>query len=127
MAEKDAVTRMYMNDNDHFADAVNFCCFAGCEVVQPENLQAMDSTVVANILGKNGKKKTEQRFRDLLKMAEIKYDDKAVYLMVGIENQSEIDRIMTVRTMLSDSLQYMMQIERIRKRHRKRNDKTDDA
>ncbi len=127
MAEKDAVTRMYMNENDHFADAVNFCCFGGREVVQPENLQAMDSTVVANILGRNGKKKTEQRFRDLLKMAEIKYDDKAVYLMVGIENQSEIDRIMTVRTMLSDSLQYMMQIERIRKRHRKRNDKTDDA
>jgi hypothetical protein len=83
--------------------------------------------VAANLLGKNGKKKTEQRFRDLLKMAEIKYDDKAVYLMVGIENQSEIDRSMAVRTMLSDSLQYMMQIERIKKNHQKNHDKPEDA
>jgi hypothetical protein len=127
VAEKDAVTRMYMKNNDHFADAVNFCCFDGRSVVQPENLHALDSSVAANLLGKNGKKKTEQRFRDLLKMAEIKYDDKAVYLMVGIENQSEIDRSMAVRTMLSDSLQYMMQIERIKKNHQKNHDKPEDA
>ena len=126
MAEKDAATRMYMNENDHFADAVNFNCFDGREVVQPENLISMDSTVVANIIGKK-RKKTEQRFRDLLKMAKIKYDDKAVYLLIGMENQSESDRVMPVRTMLCDALQYMMQVNQIKKRHRKHKEKKGDS
>ncbi len=129
MAEKDAVTKRYMNDTSHFADAVNVGLFNGKEVVKPEMLHTMDATVLARMIDKNAqsKKATVQRYRDLVKRVTLKSDGKTLYMIVGIENQSEIDNVMTLRTMLSDAAQYMMQVDQLKKKHRRNHDKTESA
>ena len=56
---------------------------------------------------------TEQKYRDILKRAEIKTDGKSAYLLLGIENQSEIHYAMVIRTMLYDALNYSAQMAEI--------------
>lgn len=50
--------------------------------------------------------------RDVLKLLNINHmtDEKAVYMVIGIENQSDINYGMPVRNMFYDALQYSMQV-----------------
>ena len=54
---------------------------------------------------------TVQKYRDILKKAVIRCDGKAVYIIIGIENQSEISYIMPVKERLYDALRYQHQID----------------
>ena len=46
-------------------------------------------------------------------------DENAAYLILGIENQSDIHYAMPVRNMLYDAIQYVNQVDEIAKEHRR--------
>ena len=115
MGLADTVTKAYMKDNSVFADAFNYLIYGGEAVVDPKQLQELDTTEIALPFGsqdEEGKQPEEavQKYRDVLKSAIIKQDDEAAYILLGIENQTDIHYAMPVRNMIYDALQYGKQV-----------------
>jgi hypothetical protein len=111
---KDTAAIEYFADNEIFADAFNYYFFGSRKVIKPEELQPLDSAQAATIFGTRGKVPVK-RYRDILKLA--KKTDKGVFVLLGMELQSEIDYGMTVRNMLYDALSYDAQIKAIENQH----------
>ena len=115
MSKKDTVTKTFMRENTVFADAFNYLIFNGKKVIQPERLQELDTTELVQLIakGENNKNESVQKYRDILKAAVIIEDENADYLLLGIENQTEIHYAMPVRNMIYDALQYGNQVAAI--------------
>ena len=116
MGLADTVTKAYMKDNSVFADAFNYLIYGGEAVVDPKQLQELDTTEIALPFGsqdEEGKQPEEavQKYRDVLKSAIIKQDDEAAYILLGIENQTDIHYAMPVRNIIYDALQYGKQLD----------------
>ena len=125
MGFADTVTKAYMKDNTVFADAFNYLIYGGKAVVDPKQLQELDTTEIALPFGTQdaeGKPLEEavQKYRDVLKSAIIKQDDAAAYILLGIENQTDIHYAMPVRNIIYDALQYGKQVADIAAKHRAR-------
>lgn len=60
-----------------------------------------------------------QKYRDILKTAVIMQEAETYYLLLGIENQTDIHYAMPVRNMIYDALQYGRQVTDTAARHRK--------
>ncbi len=118
LKDKDTYTKKYMSNNNVFADAFNFLIYDGKEVIKPKNLKTLDTTALSTPFG-NDTNAPVQKIRDLLKSAEIKQDENNIYLILGIENQSEVHYAMPVRNMLYDVLEYAGQVDNTTKTHRK--------
>ena len=123
MGLADTVTKAYMKDNSVFADAFNYLIYGGEAVVDPKQLQELDTTEIALPFGsqdEDGKQPEEavQKYRDVLKSAIIKQDDEAAYILLGIENQTDIHYAMPVRNIIYDALQYGKQVADIAAKHR---------
>ena len=119
MGLADTVTKAYMKDNSVFADAFNYLIYGGEAVVDPKQLQELDTTEIALPFGsqdEEGKQPEEavQKYRDVLKSAIIKQDDEAAYILLGIE----IHYAMPVRNIIYDALQYGKQVADIAAKHR---------
>ncbi len=70
--------------------------------------------------GRAGKKTDAvQRYRDILKSAVIKRDEKMSYVLLGIENQTDVHYAMPVRNAIYDALQYGRQVADIAAEHRR--------
>ena len=72
MGLADTVTKAYMKDNSVFADAFNYLIYGGEAVVDPKQLQELDTTEIALPFGsqdEEGKQPEEavQKYRDVLK------------------------------------------------------------
>ena len=78
-------------------------------VIRADNLTELDTTVIALPYGVDAKEPI-QRFRDVLKLYKAMRDNEAIYLMFGIEAQSEIHYAMPVRNMLYDAMNYVKQV-----------------
>ena len=87
MSKKDIVTKAFMRENTVFADAFNYLIFNGEKIIQPEQLQELDTTELVQLIVKENKLKNEavQKYRDILKAAVIMEDENADYLLLGIE------------------------------------------
>ena len=123
MGLADTVTKAYMKDNSVFEDAFNYLIYGGEAVVDPKQLQELDTTEIALPFGsqdEEGKQPEEavQKYRDVLKSAIIKQDDEAAYILLGIENQTDIHYAMPVRNIIYDALQYGKQVADIAAKHR---------
>lgn len=118
MADKDTITKEYMQDRENFADAFNFLLYGGKQVIKPAQLKPLDTTSIALPYSEGGKPAPVQKYRDVLKMVTAMEDDNAAYLLLGIENQSEIHYAMPVRNMLYDAIQYVAQVEETARSHR---------
>lgn len=126
----DTVTKAYIRKNEVFADAFNYFMYDGRQKIQPEQLRELDSTEIAILLNeKDTKDKTNkekeaseqkmvQKYRDLLKTATIMEDGEAAYVLLGIENQTEVHYAMPVRNMLYDAMQYNQQVTEIAEKHK---------
>ena len=125
MADKDTVTKEYMQDNEVFADVFNFLLYDGEQVIKPEQLRPLDTTAIALPYGEDNKSAPIQKYRDILKMVTAMQDDKMAYLLLGIENQSQIHYAMPVRNMLYDAIQYVRQVEDTAKSHKNGENKAD--
>ncbi|MBR1383912.1 MAG: Rpn family recombination-promoting nuclease/putative transposase [Ruminococcus sp.] len=123
MAEKDTVTKEYMQDKENFADAFNFFLYDGEQIIKPEQLRPLDTTSVALPYGEDGRPVPIQKYRDILKAAVAMEDGNAAYLLLGIENQSQINYAMPVRNMLYDALQYVGQVSETTSSHKRRLEK----
>ena len=124
MGKKDIVTRTYMEDEKIFADVFNFFLYDGKQVIHPGDLKELD-TKGAIVLDANGIEKAEsfvQKERDVLKYLAGKMDGKRIYLLLGLESQSEIHYAMPVKTLLYDSLCYAKQVEKTARAHREAKD-----
>lgn len=118
----DAVTKAYIRKNEVFADAFNYFMYDGEQKIRPEQLRELDTTEIAILLNEKDTKdnkntkdrkynkdnnasesKPVQKYRDLLKSAAIMEDGEAAYVLLGIENQTEVHYAMPVRNMLDMS------------------------
>ena len=121
MGQKDNLTKKYMSDKERFADAFNFFLYEGKQVINGSDLQESDPTELITI-GRNKDLFSKQKMRDVLKQCVMHTSDSAVYVMMGIENQSEIHYAMPIRNLLYDSLNYAAQAETIAKAHERKKD-----
>ena len=119
MGDKDIVTKEYMQDSEIFADAFNYLLYDGEQRIKPEQLKPVDTTAIVLPYGEDGQAVPIQKYRDILKMVTVMQDDKAAYLLLGIENQSQIHYAMPIRNMLYDVMQYASQVESAAKSHRR--------
>lgn len=129
MSEKDTTAKAYMSDNERFADLFNYKVFGGKKVIDANCLVEKDSTEVISFLDveETDKSIKLQKWRDLLKGVEIKSDERAIYAILGIENQSDIHYAMAVRSLLYDAISYAKQVDDVAKRHRKDRDVSTSA
>jgi hypothetical protein len=118
VAEKDAKTKEYMSDNERFADVFNYYIYGGKQVIKAENLHELDTTMISLPYGEEGVSDSIQKYRDVLKYLSAMYDERAAYLLLGIENQSNVHYAMPVRNMLYDAGQYAKQVETAAAAHR---------
>ena len=119
MRDRDAATKQYMSHKDVVADAFNFYLYGGEQRISPDRLQKVDATEVASLYGKTDGGSV-QKIRDELILWEMMRDEDAVYVILGIENQTHIDYAMPVRDMLYDALQYARQVEESKRSYRKK-------
>ena len=113
MGNIDKLTTKFMNHNDVFADAFNFFIYNGEKIIDASTLKPMDSHILLDIFDWDKPKqsyKTVQKYRDVFKQAVIKYDDEAAYVLLGVENQTNIHYAMPVRNMIYDALSYAEQV-----------------
>ena len=118
MADKDAVSKKYLQDNNRFADLFNFFLYGGRQIIQPDRLKPLDTTAITLPYGQDGKASPVQKQRDLIKILIAKADEDCAYMLLAAELQSEMHYAMPARNMLYDAIQYSEQIEAIAKTHR---------
>lgn len=109
MGKVDTVTKAYMRKNNIFADAFNYLIYEGKPVVDPEQLRELDTTEIALPFGSQEKENGQsddlvQKYRDILKSAVVMQEDEVAYILLGIENQTDIHYAMPVRNMIYDAL-----------------------
>ena len=114
MGTVDIVTKEYMRENAIFADAFNYLIYGGKKVIDPAGLTEIDTAASAV-----GKKDALQKYRDVLKAAVIKQDEKMSYVLLGVENQTDVHYAMPVRNAIYDALQYGKQVSDIAAGHRR--------
>lgn len=120
----DTITKAYIRENEVFADAFNYFIYQGRQVINPEHLKELDTTEVILPMGAD-EKNTEkplnavQKYRDVLKSAAIMVDNRSAYILLGVENQTNVHYAMPVRNMIYDALQYGQQIADISAAHRR--------
>ena len=124
MSVKDELTKDFMSQNSVFAEFINYSIHNGEELIEPENLQELDSVHITSLLNKMEETgditpKTVKRTRDIIKRSVIKSDGNNTYVIFGIENQTNIDYTMPLRNLLYDTLYYFHQIDEIADRHSK--------
>ena len=86
----------------------------GKKVIDPAGLTEIDTATSAV-----GKKDALQKYRDVLKAAVIKQDEKMSYVLLGVENQTDVHYAMPVRNAIYDALQYGKQVSDIAAGHRR--------
>ena len=122
MGKKDTITKDYMSDNATFADAFNFLIYGGKQVIKPEQLKELDTTAIALPYGEGERPVPIQKYRDLLKAMT---DGNIAYVLLGIENQSEIHYAMPPKNMLYDAAEYVSQVEDTAKSHHSGKEKSE--
>ena len=123
MGLADVVTKEYMREPHVFADAFNFLLYDGRQVIKPSELREMDTSEVMYAYGSGASGKgtgiSLQKYRDVLKCMTIMSGSEASYVLMGVENQTDIHYAMPVRNMVYDALQYADQVSKVSAVHRR--------
>lgn len=108
--KNDTISKNFWRDNEHFADLFNAVLFGGEQIVEPDNLEEMD-TDISGVIMADDYKISLGRFRDI-----VKKDYNGVELVVlGLELQEHIHYGMPLRTMIYDSLGYLKEFDGVRR------------
>lgn len=118
MGRLDTCTKDYVEDNNVFADIFNYFLYEGEQRIRPELLMSVDTAEIVIPYGEEENDVPAQKFRDKMKILSAKKDMSAVYLILGLENQSEIHYAMPVKCMVYDAFQYASQVEKTARAHR---------
>ena len=123
MGIKDTVTIKYMKQNEIFADAFNYFIYGGEQVIKPDCLEELDTREIGVPYGgEKGEKQPVHKARDIIKTVTAMTDKRTAYLLLAIENQSNIHYAMPVKNLVYDALQYAKQVERAISSHKKSGD-----
>ena len=122
MGAKDVKAREFLSNNERFADLFNFYLFHGKQVIKPNDLQEKDTASVLSLYGIDKKEVQKQRWRDILKSAIIKSSEYGIFVLMGIENQSDIHYAMPVKNMIYDAMEYGSQVREAATKHKKKKD-----
>jgi hypothetical protein len=125
MGKNDILTKDYMSDPTHFADAFNYYMFGGRHVIQEDSLTELDTAEIGITVTDEDTKVT-QKFRDILKQSVLMENDMAAYVILGIENQTNIHYAAVVKELIYDALRYGRQVSQKTKLHRELKDITGD-
>ena len=114
MGEKDSLTKRFMSKPDVFADAFNYLIYNGEHVIDASDLTELDTVSIAVTYSKGGRqsRQTVQKARDILKEWVCMQDERATYMLLGVENQTNVHYAMPVRNMLYDAIQYENQVKK---------------
>ena len=115
-----------MSEPKYFADSFNYYLFDGKQVIQSDKLQVLDPTEMA-LIPKDTTVENVEKIRDVLKQCVLMADEKATYLMLGIENQTDIHYALPVKNMIYDALNYGKQVSDKAKEHREKKDLQDSG
>lgn len=121
--EKDLQKKGYFDDPERYADLINGVICCGREVVRASDLSDTDSqTGFYKESPKRGSRDTrrKQRYRDLARKVAFGIN----FMVVGIENQEEVNYLMPLRSMAYDVAEYERQAAAVRRKVRKRKDIT---
>lgn len=121
MGKKDDVTKDYMSDNERFADVFNYLIYDGKQVIKKDDLTEKDPTELT-ILNNGNDIFSKQKMRDVLKQCIVKKSGDITYVLMGIENQSDIHYAMVIKNLLYDTLNYASQADMISAVHKKNKD-----
>jgi len=127
LGAKDIKSKKYLADNSRFADLFNYKLYNGKPVIHPDDLQERDTTELLDVFDVDKKQIQTQKWRDILKSAIIKSTQQAFYVLLGLENQTEIHYAMPVKAMLYDAMSYEKQINKAGKTHEQLKDKMTSA
>ena len=122
MGRKDTVTGAYVKQNTIFADAFNYYIFDGQQVIRPDQLRELDTAEFVVPYGADGAGEPEQKYRDVMKSLTAMQDENAAYLLLGIENQSDVHYAMPVKNLVYDAIHYAKQVQEAANSHRKAKD-----
>ena len=106
----DVITKKYVSRNDIFADIVNYYVFDGEQKVSAEALTALSPVETTLIKNRLGRITGRERIRDILKSLVIKEAGNVIYVLVGVENQTDVHYAMPVRNLLYDAINYAAQV-----------------
>lgn len=110
-----------MSDNKVFADAFNFYLYDGEQRINEDDLRSIDTTAVTTL--DNVQLNTSvQKIRDNYKILAAKEDKNMVYVILGVENEAEINYAEPVKNMVYDALEYTKQVNETAKRHKEKNE-----
>ena len=112
--EKDLCGKLYLADNERYADLINGLLLHGEQLVTPKDLQELDGQTFG---GSRFKKKHAYRqlYRDLVKKVVFGMN----FVVIGTENQSNVHYVMPQRCMAEDAAEYDGQLRRIGKKVRR--------
>lgn len=103
MGQADIISKKLFKDKNVFVDLVNNTIFNGSKVIEAKSLTEQSPEVLlANVHFQDMK----NRYRDLLYQAEIKSDESATYIILGVENQTNVDYTMPIRVLWYDAMEY---------------------
>lgn len=127
MGAKDTKAKQFLSNNERFADLFNYYLFDGKQVIKSKDLEERDTTEVLSLYGTNRREMQKQKWRDLLKYAIIKATETAVFVLFGVENQSDIHYAMPVKNIIYDGMNYGAQVSKAAVRHRQDRDYSSNA
>ena len=119
MGKSDAIGKKLMHNNAYFADAFNAGLFGGETLINPTDLDEIDPAEIELDDPEMGTDTFLNKYRDILKQALIKTDGKNYFVLLGVENQTEIHTAMPLRSFLYDAIRYSKQAEDIAAEYRK--------
>ena len=115
MGKKDRYEKVYTGNAEVFADIVNYLLYEGEKKIRPDDLRELDGEELLV-----EEKKVLQRLRDVVKQVTVRQNEEAIYMIIGLENQTQVHYAMPVRTMVYDAMHYAGQVEEIRKQNGRR-------
>lgn len=107
MAKTDELMKKLFKHKEIFADLFNATLFNGKQIIKAEKLAELntENIHVDESISSNVNPSILKRYRDLC----MRQDDSVLQIILGCENQSEIDYSMPIRTILYDALKYTEQ------------------
>lgn len=103
----------------YFADAFNAGLFGREALIEPDSLEDISPDEIELEDSEMGTDEFWIKYRDVLKKALIKTDGKNYFVLLGVENQTEIHTAMPLRSLLYDTLRYTKQAEEVANEYRK--------
>lgn len=111
----DVAMKEFWRNEERFADLFNGTVFAGNKVLQPEQLQEMDTDVSGNIEGSQYFE-SMKRNRDVVKKMAFGIE----FAILAVENQQKINYTMSLRIMGYDELGYQKELSVLRNNNQKK-------